>query len=349
MTYLNSSLLLAVYFAVTRSDMANKSSVSWTVLVILVGVTIIMATPYFFKGVCAMIPIPIAEYQAFWCGIRTILDIALLFIFSQSLHPARLSPIHIAVEYGIIIPIIVCMNVVRFTPYQLQYLHKLRELGGLHMILLWICSPLERTLQATYGVPTISGSFLVGILCVVYAIDAQPLALKTQVKMVLFTLLVGVAYIKMELTTVVHRESQLHDFYSLRIMTNVDYFQDKLVVNDYTMLIKHVASTLCRVHLLICVSAETSQIRDFLRKQRSRVHPRYFCDTHELTFILMLFLLICAIFSACREHNFSHTLLYTPSTLNRVHSMGLLWTILCSLLFYVIISIYRCTFVPDKS
>jgi hypothetical protein len=307
-----------------------------------------MATPYCLKGIYNMVPIPTVEYQAFWCSIRTILDIALLFIFSQSLHPARLSPIHIAVEYGIIIPIIVCMNVVRFTPHQLHYLHKLRELGGLHMILLWIFSPLERTLQATYGVPTISGSFLVGILCVVYAIDTQPVPLKTQVKMVLFTLLVGVAYIKMELSTAVHRESQLHDFYSLRIMTNVDYFQDNLLLNDYTMLIKHLGSTLCRVHLLICVSAETSQIRDFLRRQRSRVHHRYFCDAHELTFLLMLFLLICAIFSACREHNFSHTLLYTPSTLNRLHSMGLLWAILCSLFLYIIISVYRYTVIPDK-
>jgi hypothetical protein len=335
--FFSSSLILAAYFGACPTNVDPQFEMLWFMSMLGIAVGVIALVPYAFRSLTC-------NHQNDLCllvhVIRIIVHVTLLLIFSQNLHFARLSPVYIPMEYGCIIPVIVCMNVVTLNPRNTFWWN----VGGALLVLGWLFSNSERTASLSYALANISGRVLTLLLTAIYAIPYIPNStiISTQQitsKALLYLTCVCLARMRFYSTDVTDNTQQLHDYYSLRIATNVDYLPGSTGISNEGVFWKYVLSTAIRCYLLACICMESTAIRDIVDRYKNRIHVQYMVDLHELMFVLTLYMVCSAALGASRDHDFAHSALYTPSTYHDIHSMGLLWCIGITLCCYLIVQL----------
>jgi hypothetical protein len=345
-------LLLACYFGGCRNTFEGAWETTWFLVVLAVASCWIVVLPrwvsWYVQGTRSR---GLTIYLLIH-GLKVIVGVTLLLIFSQNLHPSRLSPAYIAAEHGCLIPVIVCMNivVVHYPPRLLGRL--LWELSGAAMVFTCLFSYDEFAWQVSYRLSPISGGALTLILVSVYAIPMDSELAKSESQRIRFdkfrvsspkwgmNVCRAVMYIGGAIAVrqrvgatydpLVDNTFQQHDYYSLRIITNADYFQGASDAYD-VMVLKGVLSACLRGFILANVCMEFTAIR---LKIARNVSLRYVADLYELTFLLSIFLVCAGILGASRDHDFTHSALNTHSTLDNSHSTGLLWSLVVTIGLY---------------
>jgi hypothetical protein len=248
MSTVSGTLFMASYFAACHTTLDPSWRLAWCISTSALGV-VAMALAHHLN----------LYATAFTHGVRCILDVALILIFSQSIDWSRLSPSSVPVEYICLIPVVVCLNACPFrippgrtAPW---------DLCGLLLVLGWGLAGKQET-QATVRLHPLATSASVAVMCAAYATHTQN-RLQRAYRMGAYVLMVYITYVKMPAGVEINA-LRPHNYYVFRNPTNVDYTasEDEPWLSETVL--KALLSILLRAFLLLDACAEFSQLSNLL-------------------------------------------------------------------------------------